>query len=323
MTRRWQSRTSRGERGGRGGNPNFRGGQRIQGNANYTFSGSALNSAPQQLRSEVRGVEPQNANHNYNFSAQVPLKIPGIYKNTEQQDDADGHVFGQHRNQPVRSVRDGADRRHAPRRLLLGQHAAHRPADRPAVRGQSDSGRPSQPAGAGAAAVLPRGDADGHDAQLSPRDDELLPSEPGAGASPAQLHAARQGGRGGSGGGQQGNAGRGGRAGRRRAAGGAGAGRGQHAHQRQHEPELPVSAVGQRSAERVHHAGRRPRDPQLQHFDPISTFSAAATSSSVSTNYNHSSSGIDQQLQRRQQRLRTPSGSRACPTARSPGGCRD
>jgi hypothetical protein len=67
---------------GRGGNPNFRGGQRFQGTANYTFSGSALNSAPKQLRSEVRGVEPQNANHNYNFTTQIPLKIPGVYANT-------------------------------------------------------------------------------------------------------------------------------------------------------------------------------------------------------------------------------------------------
>jgi hypothetical protein len=74
-----------GRGGGRGGNPNFRGGQRVQGTANYTFSGSALNSAPQQLRSEVRGVEPQNANHNYNFTTQVPVKIPGIYRNTNNQ----------------------------------------------------------------------------------------------------------------------------------------------------------------------------------------------------------------------------------------------
>jgi hypothetical protein len=71
-----------GRGGGRGANPNFRGGQRIQGTANYTFSGSALNSAPRQLRSEVRGVEPTNANHNYNFTTQVPVKIPGIYSNT-------------------------------------------------------------------------------------------------------------------------------------------------------------------------------------------------------------------------------------------------
>jgi hypothetical protein len=68
-------------RGGRGGG-NFQGGQRTQGTSSYTFSGSALNSAPQQLRSEVRGVEPQNANHNYSFTSQIPLKIPGIYANT-------------------------------------------------------------------------------------------------------------------------------------------------------------------------------------------------------------------------------------------------
>ena len=70
-----------GGRGGRG-NPNFRGGQRIQVTSNYTFTGSALNSAPIQLRSEVKGVEPRNANHNYSFTTQVPLKIPGVYKDT-------------------------------------------------------------------------------------------------------------------------------------------------------------------------------------------------------------------------------------------------
>jgi len=70
-----------GRGGGRAGNPNFRGGQRIQVTSTYGFSGSALNSAPRQLRSEVRGVEPTNANHNYNVSSQIPIKIPGIYNN--------------------------------------------------------------------------------------------------------------------------------------------------------------------------------------------------------------------------------------------------
>jgi trimeric autotransporter adhesin len=73
---------AQGRAGGRGNNPNFRQGQRLQGNTNYTFRGSALNSAPQQLRSELRGVEPKNANHNYSFQAQIPIKIPGLYKNT-------------------------------------------------------------------------------------------------------------------------------------------------------------------------------------------------------------------------------------------------
>ena len=72
-----------GGRGGRGGNPNFQGrGQRIQVTSSYNFSGSALNSAPRQLRSEVAGVEPKNANHNYSFTTQVPIRIPGIYKDT-------------------------------------------------------------------------------------------------------------------------------------------------------------------------------------------------------------------------------------------------
>jgi hypothetical protein len=69
-------------RGGRGNNPNFRNGQRVQGTSSYQFSGSALNSAPRQLRSEVKGIEPQTANHNYNFSTQIPIKIPGLYKDT-------------------------------------------------------------------------------------------------------------------------------------------------------------------------------------------------------------------------------------------------
>ena len=73
---------AQGRAGGRGNNANFRQGQRVQGTATYTFSGSALNSAPRQLRSEVAGVEPRNANHNYNFSTQIPIKIPGIYKDT-------------------------------------------------------------------------------------------------------------------------------------------------------------------------------------------------------------------------------------------------
>jgi hypothetical protein len=71
-----------GGRGGRGGNPNFRGNQRIQVTSSYNFSGSALNSAPRQLRSELKGVEPQNANHNYSLTTQFPVKIPGIYNDT-------------------------------------------------------------------------------------------------------------------------------------------------------------------------------------------------------------------------------------------------
>ena len=72
---------AQGRGGARGNNPNFRGGQRIQVTSTYGFSGSALNSAPRQLRSEVQGVEPKNANHNYNVSSQIPIKIPGVYSN--------------------------------------------------------------------------------------------------------------------------------------------------------------------------------------------------------------------------------------------------
>ncbi len=54
---------------------------RVQGRAHYGFSGSPLNSAPKQLRTEVRGAEKPTANHNFGMTAQGPIKIPGIYEN--------------------------------------------------------------------------------------------------------------------------------------------------------------------------------------------------------------------------------------------------
>jgi hypothetical protein len=53
----------------------------IQGNVNYGFSGSALNSPARQLRSEVAGTERPFSNHNFSTSMQLPLKIPGLLAN--------------------------------------------------------------------------------------------------------------------------------------------------------------------------------------------------------------------------------------------------
>ena len=73
-------------RGGRGGNEFTLGGRggrqsRLQARVNYSFSGSALNSAPKQLRSEVRGQETPFTNQNFDTTFGGPLRIPGIYNN--------------------------------------------------------------------------------------------------------------------------------------------------------------------------------------------------------------------------------------------------
>ena len=138
---------------------------------------------------------------------------------------------------------------------------------------------PSQPAGAGPAAVLPRSDAAGHDAQLSPRDDELLDGRTQVQVRLQHNFTGQQaGGRGGQQAVTRVAAGRGGQQGN---AGGGGRGRGAANTRTNVNMNLnfQYSAVGQRSAERVHHAGRRTRDAATTVFRPISTFSAAATSS--------------------------------------------
>jgi hypothetical protein len=74
-----------GGRGGRGGN-NFqlggRGGRqnRIQYQAQYSFSGSALESPRKQLNNKVTSTAPYGTN-NFSIQMQGPIKIPGILKN--------------------------------------------------------------------------------------------------------------------------------------------------------------------------------------------------------------------------------------------------
>lgn len=60
--------------GGRGG----RGGSRYQFNTNYSFGGSALDSAPYQLREGATSVKKPYARNTYGGTVGGPLKIPGL-----------------------------------------------------------------------------------------------------------------------------------------------------------------------------------------------------------------------------------------------------
>src|SRR6185503_16037566 len=79
-------------RGGRGGGRgNFILGGRAgraqstyQGSISYTFGGSILNSPPYQLRPEVPVTQPQFAQNNFGATFGGPLKIPGVYANTNR-----------------------------------------------------------------------------------------------------------------------------------------------------------------------------------------------------------------------------------------------
>jgi hypothetical protein len=110
-----------GGRGGRGNQNNNQLGGRgvrqrlVQGNVNYGFSGSALNQAPLQFRSEVRGTERPYSNHNFGFSVQTPVKIPGIFENPnnstritfQYSGSRGGNMFDQYATVPSAEMRTG------------------------------------------------------------------------------------------------------------------------------------------------------------------------------------------------------------------------
>ncbi len=79
---------------GRGG-PGVRGGFALggrgapaqpgyRGSATYTFGGSVLDSVPYQLRPDVPATQPPFAQNNFGATFGGPLKIPGIYANTNR-----------------------------------------------------------------------------------------------------------------------------------------------------------------------------------------------------------------------------------------------
>jgi hypothetical protein len=119
-----------GGRGGRGGGPGGRGGGRggfnlggraargqspYQGSVTYTFGGSALNASPYQLRPEVATTQPQYAANTFGGTFGGPLKIPGMYADTNRRTNfqlnytgnQSNDVFDQYATVPTNALRQG------------------------------------------------------------------------------------------------------------------------------------------------------------------------------------------------------------------------
>jgi hypothetical protein len=86
-----------------------------QGSANYTFGGSILNSPPYQLRPDVPVTQPQFAQNNFGATFGGPLKIPGVYANTNRRTtfqvnysgNQSGNLFDQYATVPTEAMRAG------------------------------------------------------------------------------------------------------------------------------------------------------------------------------------------------------------------------
>jgi trimeric autotransporter adhesin len=118
-----------GGRGGRGGGPGRgggRGGLNIggraargqspyQGSVTYTFGGSALNASPYQLRPEVAPTQPLYAANTFGGTFGGPLKIPGLYADTNRRTNfqlnytgnQSNNVFDQYATVPTNAMRQG------------------------------------------------------------------------------------------------------------------------------------------------------------------------------------------------------------------------
>ena len=114
---------------GRGGAPGGRGGfvlggrgargqSPYQGSTNYTFGGSVLDTPPYQLRPDVPVTQPQFSKNNFGATFGGPVRIPGLYAEHEPAHELPAQLHRQPVEQPVRSVRDRADRCDAARRFL-------------------------------------------------------------------------------------------------------------------------------------------------------------------------------------------------------------
>jgi hypothetical protein len=97
-----------GGRGARGQSP-------YQGTATYTFGGSVLNAAPYQINPEVPTTQPQFAQNTFGTTFGGPLKIPGIYKDTNRRTNfqvnytgnRSNNVFDQYATVPTQAMRSG------------------------------------------------------------------------------------------------------------------------------------------------------------------------------------------------------------------------
>ena len=97
-----------GGRGARGQSP-------YQGTATYTFGGSALNTAPYQVNPAVAATQPQFAQNTFGTTFGGPLKIPGVYKDTNRRTNfqvnytgnRSNNVFDQYATVPTQAMRNG------------------------------------------------------------------------------------------------------------------------------------------------------------------------------------------------------------------------
>jgi hypothetical protein len=97
-----------GGRGARSQNP-------YQGSATYTFGGSALDTPPYQLRSAVPDTQPQFAQNTFGATVGGPLKLPGLYSDTNRRTNfqlnytgnQSNNVFDQYATVPTDAMRAG------------------------------------------------------------------------------------------------------------------------------------------------------------------------------------------------------------------------
>ena len=86
-----------------------------QGSAMYTFGGSALNSPPYQLRPDVPVTQPRFAQNKFGATLGGPLKIPGLYADTNRRTNfqvnytgnESNNLFDQYTTVPTDAMRSG------------------------------------------------------------------------------------------------------------------------------------------------------------------------------------------------------------------------
>ncbi len=183
-------------RGGPGapGGPGRLGGRGVQQNpyqftANYTFGGSALDSAPYQLRPDVPSTQRPYMRQNFGGTVGGPVKIPKIYDGTRRTTfqfsytgNRSGNLFDQYATVPTDDD--------SIRRFLRGAVQRHRSGHRTAVSRQQDSRRSDRSRRARAARLHSVAEPAGRDAQLPLHDDHELHFEQREPAREPQLHAA-------------------------------------------------------------------------------------------------------------------------------------
>jgi hypothetical protein len=97
-----------GGRGARGQSP-------YQGTATYTFGGSVLDTPPFQVNPNVPATQPHFGQNTFGSTFGGPLKIPGIYKNTNRRTNfqvnytgnRSNNVFDQYATVPTQAMRNG------------------------------------------------------------------------------------------------------------------------------------------------------------------------------------------------------------------------